>query len=540
MKQKMFFIMALSTIVALPLLTGVLFGPPRLVVKPGAASHLDEMLAQWTRDGIFTGSVLIAQDGVVFLNEGYGLADRKQKIPNTPQTRFHLGSLTKQFTAMGILILQSQGKLSVQDPLCNFFANCPTAWQGITIHHLLTHTAGFSWKQGNELYRKIESAGIGPVASADQAQYLGLDIQWLVDSRPGERYAYGNFDYILLAHIIEQVSGQSYADFLNQAIFTPLNMHDTGYPDGSSVMARVYNDRFTKTGGQFGPFPVSEGAGGLYSTAEDLLRWDQALYTDQLLTQAEMEPMFERFVPMSDYPPFGYGYGWLVTKILGRPVLGGAGGGGNSAFTTMYLRLPVDGLTLIVVMNQGDIDPFSVLFAIAGALFLSDLIFVLTAIAFLLLLAVLLAAQKNHRVKTTWVVGILWLLLAAPLALVFSRYLAEGRGLWTLLPLGLVLLYMLAKALLDFVFRIDLRRNRMARLATLALMCLALFSLVWIAFGIHPSWGTPVLIALGILAASLIILYRNEIKVQQQHTLLREKPVPCNAVALTAKENEQK
>jgi CubicO group peptidase (beta-lactamase class C family) len=517
MKRKMIIALLISTIVALPLLTCALFGPPELLVKPEAASHLEELLAQWTRDGTFTGSVLIAQDGVVYLSEGYGLADRAQEIPNTPGTRFHLGSLSKQFTAMAILILQSQGKLNVQNPICDYIANCPAAWQGITIHHLLTHTAGFSWKQGDELYRKIESAGIGPVAPADQAQYLGLDIQWLVDSRPGERYAYGNFTYILLAYIIEQVSGQSYADFLDQAIFTPLNMHDTG-PDGSSEVAWVYDNGYTTAGWQFvGPYPVSEGAGGLCSTVEDLLRWDQALYTDQLLPQAELEPMYERFVPMSDYPPFGYGYGWLVTKILGRPLLGGAGGGDNSAFTTMYLRYPADGLTLIVLMNQGNIDPFSVLFAIASALFLSDLIFVLTAIAFMLLLAVLLAAQKNQRLKTIRVFGFLWLLLAAPFALVFSRYLAEGRGAWTLLPLSLVLLYMFAKALQDFVFRIDFRRNRTARLANLTLMGLALFSLIWIAFGIHPSWATPVLIAFGILAVSLIFLYRNEIRARQSH-----------------------
>jgi hypothetical protein len=211
--------------------------------------------------------------------------------------------------------------------------------------------------------------------------------------------------------------------------------------------------------------------------------------------------------------------------------------------------------------------------AIAGALVFSDLIFALTAIAFMLLLAVLLAAQKNRRVRTTWVIGVLWFLLALPLALVFSRYLAEGRGLWTLLPLGLVLLfmlllavllaaqinhrvkttwvigvlwlllaaplalvfsrylaegrsawtlfplslvlfYMLAKALLDFVFRIDFGRNRIAHLASLTLMCLALFSLIWIAFSIHPSWGTSVLIAFGILVGSLIFLCRNEIRVR--------------------------
>jgi len=268
-------------------------------------------------------------------------------------------------------------------------------------------------------------------------------------------------------------------------------------------------------GAEYLQWPISNGEGQLYSTTGDLLLWDQALYTDQLLPQAELEPMFERFIPMSDYPPFGYGYGWMVTSLLGQPLVGGSGW--SAACATFYLRYPADGLTLIVLMNQGDIDHMSVLLAIAGALFLSDLIFVITAIAFMLLLAVLLAAQKNQRVKTAWVTGVVWLLLAAPLAFVFSRYLAEGRGLWTLLPLSLVLLYMLVKALLDFVFRIDFRRNRTTRLATLTLMCLALFSLIWIAFGIHPSWGTPVLIAFGILAANLIFIFRNEIKVWQSH-----------------------
>ena len=225
--------------------------------------------------------------------------------------------------------------------------------------------------------------------------------------------------------------------------------------------------------------------------------------------------MYVPYVPKSDYPPFGLGYGWLVTKILGHPLLGGAGGGPGSWFTTMYLRLPVDGLTLIVLINQGDIDPISVLVAMAGVLFLSDLIFVLTAVAFVFLLAVLLPAQKKRRVKTTWVIGILWLLLSVPIALLFSRYLAERRGLETLLPLSLALLYMLVKTLLDFVLRTDFNRNQMARLAHLTLMGLALFSLIWIAFGIHPSWGTPVLIAFGILAVGSIFLYRNEIRVTQ-------------------------
>src|SRR5512139_2471640 len=116
--------------------------PSGLVIVLEGIARIDARLAQMTRDGTFTGSVLIALDGKILLSKGYGLSDRVRGIANTPQTRFRLGSVTKQFTAMGILILQSQGKLSVKDPICNFIADCPREWQGITIHHLLTHTSG--------------------------------------------------------------------------------------------------------------------------------------------------------------------------------------------------------------------------------------------------------------------------------------------------------------------------------------------------------------------------------------------------------------
>jgi CubicO group peptidase (beta-lactamase class C family) len=509
--------MLFSAILAFPLLACMLFGQARLVVKPGAVAQFDKTLAEFAHDGAFSGSVLIAQDGVVFLSQGYGLADRVQGIPNTSQTRFHLGSMTKQFTAMGILILESQGKLSVQDPICNFIADCPKEWQDITIHHLLTHTSGLSSDQSSWLDTAIQSAASGPAAPAEQAKYLGFTLRWFLDAQPGNQFAYSNFGYYLLTHILEQVSGQSYADFLNQAIFTPLNMHNTGYQDDSSGVALTYLDRDTLEGEQFGPYPVPDGSDNLYATCEDLLLWDQALYTDQLLPRAELDQVFTPFARKSALPGFGYGYGWFVTKILGRPILLGTGGG--PSFVTVYLRLPMDGLTLIVLTNQGDVDFKSmmvgIVVAIASALFLSDVFFELTAILFMLLLAVLLAVQREHRVKTTWVIGVLWSLLVVPFAIVFSRYLAEGRGVGTLLPLSLILLYMLVKALLDFVLKVDFMRNRMARLV---LMCLALFSLIWIAFSIHPSWGPPVLIAFGILAVSLILVYQNEIRVGQSHT----------------------
>lgn len=195
------------------------------------------------------------------------------------------------------------------------------------------------------------------------------------------------------------MSGQSYADFLEETIFTPLNMHNSGYPDSSSGGSLVYPDRDTLPGTQSGSGVFPDGSGNLYSSCEDLLLWDQALNTDQLLPREKLDQMWTPFVRQSDLP--GFGYGWFVSKILGRPILLGTGGGRN--FVTVYFRLPADGLTLIVLTNQGDEEFIAwmtgIVVAIAKDLFLRDLIFALSAIAFLLLLAVLLAAYA-YRNKT--------------------------------------------------------------------------------------------------------------------------------------------
>jgi CubicO group peptidase (beta-lactamase class C family) len=242
-KQTSLFLAMCATVLAL-LLTGCTwFGPSRLVVEPEAVTQIDEMLSDMARSGTFTGSVLIAQDGKVLLSRGYGLADRARQIPNTPQTRFHLASISKQFTAMAILILESQGKLNVKDPICSFIADCPAAWQDITIHHLLTHTSGLS----PQLDNIIASAALDPATPPDPAYFIKITQGVALGTRPGEQYAYSNFGYDLLAHIIEQVSGQSYAAFLEQAIFTPLNMRNSGYDDSSSGVAQGYAVRDATT-----------------------------------------------------------------------------------------------------------------------------------------------------------------------------------------------------------------------------------------------------------------------------------------------------
>jgi CubicO group peptidase (beta-lactamase class C family) len=340
--------------------------PFSLVVEPEAITRVDELLTAMAGGGTFTGSVLIAQHGKVLLSKGYGLADRAQGIPNTPQTHFRLGSMSKQFTAMAILILQTQGKLSAQDPICGYIAGCPAAWRDITIHHLLTHTSGLSSELSQRLYSILQSAASDPAMPSDPAYFLGLARELTLDALPGERYAYNNVGYVLLAHIIEHVSGQSYAAFLEQAIFAPLNMRNTGYEDSSSGVALCYTDRYVTFAGRFASPAISDGAGGLYSTVEDLFLWDQALYTDQLLPRTELQRLFEPYVPEIDLGPgFGYGYGWALWEDRGRPVAFHTGGG--PAFATFIIRYPEDELAEILLTNQGPFDG-SVWVAVSNAL----------------------------------------------------------------------------------------------------------------------------------------------------------------------------
>jgi len=338
--------------------------PSAAAIDPEAIARVDAMLAQMAQDGTFTGSVLIAQAGDVLLSRGYGLADRVQGTPNTPQTRFRLASITKQFTATAILILQSQGKLSVQDPICVYIPGCYAAWEDITIHHLLAHTSGLSSRLWPALVRADRIAA----TSSRPVQTLALFEDLPLDSRPGEQFAYSNAGYVLLAYIIEQVSGQSYEAFLQQAIFTPLGMHNTGYEHRSSGLAVGYaNAQATAPQLPFASMSISDGSGLLYSAVEDLFLWDQALYTERLLPRAELDRMFAPLIEETDVTGFAYGYGWYVGEEQGRAMVGH--GGNIEGFAALIIRYPEDQISLIVLMNQADLNQLSVWAAISNEVF---------------------------------------------------------------------------------------------------------------------------------------------------------------------------
>gem|GEM_PF-1035070 len=307
------------------------------------AVELDKTLQDLTSANQFSGSVLVAQNGQVILSKGYGLADREKKTTINAQTKFRIGMMTKQFTAMAIMLLQERGKLNVQDKICTYLTDCPEAWKVITIHQLLTQTAGIPDNSDAFITQDITSSALLEQMIAE-VKKLPLDFQ------PGERYSNNNMSYILLGKIIEAASGGSYEAFLQKNIFEPLQMSNTGYDPNRTDVAIGYADQASVADPT--NLWVMFSAAGLYSTVEDLYRYDQALYTDQLLPEKALDTMFTSYVP-SERDSFGYGYGGYVA--LGKPSMVKIPSSGNG-FDNTFRRYLDDKVTIIELSNEQDYD----------------------------------------------------------------------------------------------------------------------------------------------------------------------------------------
>ncbi|HEY3474536.1 MAG TPA: serine hydrolase domain-containing protein [Anaerolineales bacterium] len=320
--------------------------PPLTSTPPSedTTSQIDKILSLHTEDETFTGAVLVARNGEILLGQGYGWADRENQITNTPQTKYRLGSITKQFTAMAVLILQSWGQLDVQDPICRYLPECPDSWQEITIHHLLSHTSGIPNLTEFPNFKTFKAMPSTPEQTIARFKDKPLDFQ------PSEKWNYSNSGYVLLGYIIEQVSGQSYEMFLQENIFDPLGMTSTGYDHNDGSLATGYtgvDSHWDKPDDIDMTLPYA--AGGLYSTVEDLYLWDQALYTEQLVPQESLDLMFTSHAEMT-MNGMGYGYGWFVGKLNSH--LAVSHGGGIDGFITEIRRYIADDATIVILSNR--------------------------------------------------------------------------------------------------------------------------------------------------------------------------------------------
>jgi CubicO group peptidase (beta-lactamase class C family) len=324
------------------------------------ATDADDFLNRLVENGAFSGAVLVARGDQVLLSKGYGFADRTSKIPNTPPTKFRMGSITKQFTAMAILILQADGKLNVQDLICNHIPDCPPPWQTITIHHLLTHTSGIP------NFTNFVDYGLTKATSSTPEEIIARFKDKPLDFPPGEGWGYSNSGYIVLGYIIERVAGTSYEDFLQQNIFTPLELHDTGYDHNRKDLAIGYRDSSTIKA-DFVDMSIPYASGALYSTVLDLYRWDKSLDTAKLIPQDLQEQMFTAQASIPDSAEASYGYGWVITQILGHQVFQHRGDiVGYSSYITHF---PDDRGTIIVMSNQQNVDSVKIGSVLAEKLF---------------------------------------------------------------------------------------------------------------------------------------------------------------------------
>jgi CubicO group peptidase (beta-lactamase class C family) len=309
-------------------------------------ARMDEVVQSYVSSGQFMGSVLVAQDQDVLFSKGYGSANLEWNIPNSPTTKFRLGSITKQFTAAAVLLLEEQGKLKIEDPIKKYLPDSPATWDKITIYHLLTHTSGIPSITNLPEFRKLEPFPLTPEENMSYVRDKPLEFA------PGGNFNYSNSGYVLLGVLIEKVSGQTYQEFLKENIFTPLGMKDSGYDSNSDIIQQ------RASGYSPGPDgPINSGfvhmstpfsAGALYSTTEDLLRWESALFGGKLLSPASLAKMTTPFKN-------NYALGVGINMVNGRKQI--SHGGGINGFNTFLAYYPETKITVAALGNLNGSAP---------------------------------------------------------------------------------------------------------------------------------------------------------------------------------------
>jgi CubicO group peptidase (beta-lactamase class C family) len=283
----------------------------------------------------------VAKDERLLINRGYGSANLDWHIPNSPTTKFRLGSVTKQFTAASILLLEERGKLKIEDRLKQYLPDAPAAWDQITIFNLLTHTSGIPNYTSFPDYRSTEAAAVTPEQLVARFRDKPLEFA------PGSSWNYSNSGYVLLGYLIEKITGESYSKFLQENIFAPLGMKDSGYDSNTRVIdGRAVGYAPGPDGPEIAGYidmSLPFAAGGLYSTIGDLLRWERGLYGGKLLQPTSLQKMTTPF-------RHNYAFGLEVQKAPNGDRIY-SHGGGIEGFNTEVAYIPASHIAVIVLAN---------------------------------------------------------------------------------------------------------------------------------------------------------------------------------------------
>jgi CubicO group peptidase (beta-lactamase class C family) len=343
------------------------------VKLPGAriAAEIEKHAAALAAEGAFSGVVLVAKGDKVLVRRAYGFADRQWRIANRTDTKFHIASIGKMFTATAVLRLANEGKLSLDDTLAKWVPEYPHPEAAqITLRQLLTHSAGIGDWDGRVLKK-------APMSGAELAATMTAPLEF----KPGERFAYSNAGYVLLQAVVEKASGRPFADALKRLVFEPAGMTGTGLWPVTAVVPnratgylhteddplglgpRYSNEQFLGYSG--------DGSGGEYSTADDMFHFLSAIASGKLLGPAATREMLTPRIDFAGAPRASkYGYGADLTSCAGHPIFGHEGGGANSGVSSLAYRTLDSGWTIIVLSNfdppaAGDLA-FSICEFVAG------------------------------------------------------------------------------------------------------------------------------------------------------------------------------
>ena len=317
---------------------------------PDKTAKIQDVLSLAHKYRQFNGSALVVEKGNVIYRGALGMANIEWGISNTPETKFRLGSITKQFTSMLILQLVDQGKIKLDGKLTDYLPDYrKDVGDKVTIHNLLTHTSGIPSYTDQPGF--FENVSRNPYKVADFVKkYASGDLLF----EPGSKFAYNNSGYFLLGAIIERVTGKPYEQVLRENILDPVGMKNTGYDHYETIIqqrAAGYSktpDGYTNA--NYLDMSIPYAAGSMYSTVDDLYLWDQALYTDKLLSAQSKELMYKPFRE-------NYAYGWVVAnasfKQNDKPVPMIAHGGGINGFATFIARFPDEKNLIVILDNTG-------------------------------------------------------------------------------------------------------------------------------------------------------------------------------------------
>ena len=329
------------------------------LLEKGADPKIEMPSKEAIVDALFNGaikedspgaSVLVAQNGETLYQKGFGFANLEHHVPIAAETKFRIGSISKQFTATAILKLQGEGALSMEDTLSKFIPDYPRGDE-VTIHHLLTHTSGIRSYTSHADFLETVATEIKPEDLIDSFKDDNYDFD------PGEKWLYNNSGYFLLGYIVEKVSGESFGDYLKNHFFDPLGMKDTAIHHWSLILEHEAAG-YSYIDGKFQKalnwdMSRAGGAGALYSTVGDLYRWNEAIFNGKVLSEETLKSAFTP-VMLNDGSKANamggeYGYGWMFSEKRGLKEI--AHGGGLHGFATYLTRYPEEHFTVVVLTN---------------------------------------------------------------------------------------------------------------------------------------------------------------------------------------------